>query len=165
MKLSRFILGAMALAALSGSLAAATNAVTVKAADVNAVVSAPDKVTAAEALPITIDIAVAPGWHIYGKGVSGEYLPTEISVDPELIAKQDWAFPPPKKVLFKALGETLPVYAGVFRASGELQLKPDLKPGDYQLHGALKFQECNDSICKLPQTAQFVLPVTVAAKK
>jgi len=53
----------------------------------------------------------------------------------------------------------------LFRADGELQMKSDLKPGDYQLRGALKFQECNDTICKLPQTAQFVLPVTVSARK
>jgi hypothetical protein len=33
--------------------------------------------------------------------------------------------------------------------------------GEHKLAGELKFQECNDQICKLPQTVRFEIPLTI----
>ncbi len=112
-------------------------------------------------LGVTIEIAVAPGWHIYGRPLPKEYVPTTVTFDPDLIAKQSIDFPAAVPTKFEALGETIPVYTGRFRATGTILLKLGLKPGDYKLGGTLKFQECSDTICKMPQAAAFELPLKI----
>ena len=42
-------------------------------------------------------------------------------------------------------------------------LKNKVPSGDLKLAGTLSFQECNDSICKLPQTVRFEVPIKVDA--
>lgn len=44
---------------------------------------------------------------------------------------------------------------------GNVVLKQKLNPGNYKLGGTIEFQECNDSICKIPQSARFELPLTI----
>jgi hypothetical protein len=78
------------------------------------------------------------------------------------VAKQSFNFPKPQMMSFATLGETLPVYQGNLHAGGKLLLRPDLKPGDYQLTGKVDFQECSDSICKIPQSLAFAIPLTIA---
>jgi DsbC/DsbD-like thiol-disulfide interchange protein len=113
---------------------------------------------------ITTHFAVAPGWHIYGAPLpAGEDLtPTSLSFAKDLAAHQSVTMPPPTPLRFEALGETLPVYQGDFTSSAELQLKPDLKPGPQTISGTLRFQECNDSLCKMPRTVEFTLPLQIS---
>jgi DsbC/DsbD-like thiol-disulfide interchange protein len=113
---------------------------------------------------LTAHFAVAPGWHIYGAPLPpGEDLtPTSLSFGPDLAARQSVKMPPPTPLHFAALGETLPVYQGDFTSSAELQLKPDLKPGPQTITGTLRFQECNDSLCKMPRTVNFTLPLQIS---
>jgi Disulphide bond corrector protein DsbC len=113
---------------------------------------------------ITAHFAIAPGWHIYGAPLpAGEDLtPTSLSFGEDLAAHQSVTMPPPTQLRFEALGETLPVYQGDFTSSAELQLKPDLKPGPQTVSGTLRFQECNDSLCKMPRTVEFTLPLQIS---
>jgi hypothetical protein len=113
---------------------------------------------------LTAHFAVAPGWHIYGAPLpAGEDLtPTSLSFGPELAARQSVKMPLPTPLHFAALGETLPVYQGDFTSSVELQLKPGLKPGPQTITGTLRFQECNDSLCKMPRTVNFTLPLQIS---
>ena len=63
------------------------------------------------------------------------------------------------------------MYEGEFRATGYVLLKQKLPAGEQMLKGTLNFQECNDKICKLPQSVRFQIPIKVdpyvpaAAKK
>src|SRR5271154_3656912 len=88
-----------------------------------------------------VHFSVAPGWHIYGAPLPpGEDLTsTAIAFDDRIAAHQSIAMPPPAPLRFAALNETLPVYQGDFAAAGQLQLKPDLKPGPQMLNGTLSF--------------------------
>lgn len=70
-------------------------------------------------------------------------------------------FPTPSKVSFPELGETLPVFADAFRATGRILVRSGLKPGAYELKGRLNFQECSNQICKIPVFANFVIPFTI----
>jgi hypothetical protein len=56
-----------------------------------------------------------------------------------------------------ALGETLPVYSGSFRAIGTLLLKFPLPEGRLALPGRLAFQQCSNTVCEAPETMPFDL--------
>lgn len=112
-------------------------------------------------LGLAIKFALKPGWHVYGEPLPSNYIVTSVSFDPELVAHQSIDFPRARPLKLKVLGETLPVYEGEFQAPGRLLLKPDLKPGQYKLGGTLRFQACNDEVCKLPEKVAFQLPLTI----
>jgi len=112
-------------------------------------------------LAVAADFAIQPGWHIYGQPLPKGYVPTAISFENAMVAQQSFDFPKPTPIKFVALGETLPAYTGDFKAIGKVLLREKLPAGEHQLAGKLKFQECNDQICKLPQTVGFEIPLTI----
>jgi len=122
-----------------------------------------DHVVPGQELGVAADFSIAPGWHIYGQPLPPNYTGTSIEFDGDVVASQAFEFPTPEKVTFKALGETLPVYKGDFRAKGKILVRSGLKPGEYQLKGKLKFQECSTDICRIPQWVVFELPLRIEA--
>jgi hypothetical protein len=166
--------GGLALPDDSGGAPAAANAVAIvpvkdgvdlHADDLKAAIRlASPSAAAGGKVALTAQFAVAPGWHVYGAPLPpGEDLtPTSLSFGSELAAQQSVTMPPPTPMHFEALGETLPVYQGDFTSSAELQLKPDLKPGPQNITGRLRFQECNNSLCKMPRTVDFTLPLQIS---
>lgn len=120
-----------------------------------------DHAVAGQEIGVAADFSIAKGWHIYGQPLPTSYTPTAIVFDSDCVAKQSFAYPDPQKVAFPELGETLPVYAGSFRAKGRILVRSGLKPGDYKLKGTLSFQECSDQICKIPQSVTFEIPLRV----
>jgi cytochrome c biogenesis DsbD-like protein len=134
----------------------------VRADDVEAVVQlSAIKAFAGQELGIAVDFHVKPPWHVYGEPLPQNYTATSLRFDDAGVSRQSLTFPKPQPVTIASLGETLPVYTGSFRAAGALVLKRNLKPGDHQLSGALRFQECNSEICKLPRTVDFTLPIAI----
>jgi DsbC/DsbD-like thiol-disulfide interchange protein len=139
-------------------------AATVRAGDVEAIIKpAVRQAAPGQDIPVSADFTIGSGWHIYGKPISTDYVATTVTFDNGLLAKQSMDFPKPEMVKFEALGQTLPVYKGSMHAGGNIKLRPDLKPGDYQLAGKVEFQECSDNICKMPQSLSFEIPITVAS--
>jgi DsbC/DsbD-like thiol-disulfide interchange protein len=152
-------------AANSVAIAPVKNGIDVHADEVKAAIRLDKAVApAGGTVEVTAQFAVAPGWHLYGAPLPpGEDLtPTSLSFGQELTASQSLTMPPPAQMRFEALGETLPVYTGDFTSAARLQLKPDLKPGPQTLSGELRFQECNDALCKMPRTVQFAIPLQIS---
>jgi Disulphide bond corrector protein DsbC len=112
-------------------------------------------------LAVAANFAIKPGWHIYGQPLPKGYVPTAISFDNAMVAQQSFEFPKPTPIKFVALGETLPAYTGDFKAIGKVLLRKKLPAGEHKLAGELKFQECNDQICKMPQTVRFAIPLGI----
>jgi DsbC/DsbD-like thiol-disulfide interchange protein len=132
-------------------------------ADVSAKVATSNaQASSGQQLEVTVDFGVAPGWHIYGEPLPPDYTPTKVKFDTDLIESQSLKFPPPVPLRFAALDQTFPVYHGKFQVAGNVVLKPKLSPGNYKLGGTIEFQECNDNMCKMPQSAHFELPLTIA---
>jgi DsbC/DsbD-like thiol-disulfide interchange protein len=157
-------LGAIASAAARAALTAGGTPVVVQAGNVEARITlAADRSSGGQQLGVAVDFAVAPGWHIYGEPLpAGEGLtPTSIKFDSELVARQKIDLPKPTPLRFEALNETYPVYQGSFKAAGNIVLTQKLKAGDYSISGTLNFQECNDAICKMPQSVRFALPIKI----
>jgi hypothetical protein len=42
-------------------------------------------------------------------------------------------------------------------------MRSGLNPGHRELKGKLKFQECSNQICKIPQSVAFEIPFTIDA--
>jgi DsbC/DsbD-like thiol-disulfide interchange protein len=112
-------------------------------------------------LGVAVEFAINSGWHIYGEPLPSNYTPVAITFDADLVTSQNIALPAATPVEFKELGETLPVYSGELKASGKVLLKQKLKAGDYKLGGTIQFQECSDTVCKIPQRIRFELPLRI----
>ncbi len=152
--------------ARAASISFHSTPVTVQAGDVRArIVLAADRSPSRHQLNVAVDFEIAPGWHIYGEPLpDGEGLtPTSIRFDSELLVEQTVKLPKPIPLRFAALNETYPVYTGNFKAIGTILLSQKIKPGDYSIPGTLSFQQCNDTMCKMPQTVHFELPITIGA--
>jgi DsbC/DsbD-like thiol-disulfide interchange protein len=131
-------------------------------ADVSAKIATSDaQASSGQQLGVTVDFGVAPGWHIYGEPLPPDYTTTKVKFDDALVEHQSLKFPPPTPLRFAALDQTFPVYHGNFQVVGNVLLKPKLNPGNYKLSGTIEFQECNDNMCKMPQSARFELPLTI----
>ena len=136
--------------------------VSLAAGDIRIVITpSTDHAAAGQEIGVAADFSIAEGWHIYGQPLPANYTPTTIVFDGDFVAKQSFEYPDPKNVAFPELGETLPVYAGSFRAKGRILVRSGLKPGDYKLKGTLTFQECSNQICKIPQSATFEIPFRI----
>jgi DsbC/DsbD-like thiol-disulfide interchange protein len=161
-------LGASVCLAAPAGFAASQRAgvATAQGEDVQATIAvSPAKATPGKRLGVTVNIKIAPGWHIYGQPLPENYVPTTFRFDKTLLANQSIELPKPTPVNFKGLGETLNVYQGDVTARGTIVLKDGLKPGNYRIGGEFKYQECNNLICKMPQALKFEVPVTVAAAR
>lgn len=148
----------------SADVAASAAPVVVQADNVEAQIAlSTEHAAGGHQIGVAIEIAVAPGWHIYGEPLpAGEGLtPTSIKFDGDLVAQQNLKLPKPTPLRFDTLNETYPVYQGSFKAAGDIVLARKLKPGDYSITGTLNFQECNDAICKMPQSVHFALPIKI----
>lgn len=138
------------------------NGLTINAGDVRGTITiSSERAVPGRQLGVKAEFEIPAGWHIYGQPLPSNYIATSVEFDPETVSAQSFDFPKATAVEFKSLGETLPVYSGAVRAFGRILIKSNLKPGEYKLKGTLRFQECNDQICKLPQKIAFEIPLTI----
>lgn len=95
---------------------------------------------------------VKPGFHINDHKPSLEYLiPTELTVDPlKQIAVVKTIYPKGQLKKFKFADSPLSVYEGTFLVGVLLKVAPSTPPGNYSLHGHLKYQACNEEACFPP---------------
>ena len=107
------------------------------------------------------NFALQAGWHIYGEPVPEAYTPVSITFHDPRVVQQSVHFPEAAPLNIPALGETLPVYSGSFRALGSLLLKFPLDSGEITLSGELRFQQCSDTVCEPPEALPFQLAITL----
>jgi DsbC/DsbD-like thiol-disulfide interchange protein len=123
------------------------------------------RVFSGQAIGVVVDFEIAPGWHVYGKPLPEEYTGTDVIFDDDLLSGQSLIFPKPRPVKFELLGETLPVYQGRFRAAGNIIVRTTVTPGLHRLSGTLSFQECNNSLCKMPRQLRFEIPLWIDSQR
>ncbi len=145
-------------------VAADARGIAINADDIRATIRiSSDRAVPGRELGVSAEFEIPSGWHIYGQPLPDNYVATALEFEPETVSAQSFDFPKATPVEFKSLGETLPVYSGTMRAFGRVVIKSGLKPGEYKLKGTLRFQECSDQICKLPQKVAFEIPITIDA--
>ncbi|MAG37374.1 MAG: hypothetical protein CL878_14160 [Dehalococcoidia bacterium] len=110
-----------------------------------------------QVVTLTVELAIAAGYHLYGQPLPEGYVATELVVDaPPDVAVGEVTYPSPTPFQFAALGEVLPAYAGqvVLKAPIFSRQREDF---DLQMH--LRYQACDDHECLLPEQLDIALPV------
>jgi DsbC/DsbD-like thiol-disulfide interchange protein len=120
-----------------------------------------DHAAPGQEIGVVAEFTLSPGWHTYGAPLPENYTPTTLAFDTANVAKQSVVFPQAKMMTLSVLKETLPVYTGSFAAQGSILIKAGLNSGEQKIKGTLAFQECNDSICRLPEKLTFEIPFKV----
>ena len=129
-----------------------------------------ERVAAGETFSVTLDLAPAPGIHVYAPTVV-DYKPIAFTVGPQpgLIVRRV-AYPQAEKYVYAPLKQTIDVYQKPFRVVQELALdgsaagRAALKgTSTLTVKGTLNYQACDEKICYPPRTVP--MQWTVAIKE
>jgi len=105
----------------------------------------------------TLEMVVAPGWHVNSHAPRDEFLvPTSLALSPPAgvsVGEIAWPKPVEKALAFSA-GKTMLLYEGTVRISAPLS--GTAAAGAPPLKGMLRYQACNDSTCLPPRTLDLV---------
>jgi hypothetical protein len=112
---------------------------------------------------ITFNFRVESGFHINSNKPSAEYLiPTTLKLDPPtdlMVGKI--TYPPGQDMSFAfSPSEKLNVYTGEFSVSASVRALSSVLYGQYEFHGNLRYQACDNAACYPPKN----LPVRFAVK-
>jgi uncharacterized protein YyaL (SSP411 family) len=119
---------------------------------------------------VIVTIAIKPGWHIYANptGVA-ELNPTTLELDPgsrKTVTMKQPAFPDGvRKVLASSGKEMVSLFENDVQIRAACVVSKDAKPGPVVLKFRLKYQACNDSLCRAQQTLEVPLALSVANDK
>ncbi len=142
---------------------AGANAIHLKSGHVEIVIGLSSREAfAGQELGLIAEFSIAPGWHIYGAPAPAGYTSTAVRFETHHVAGYSFKFPSPQVKRFEALGETIAVHYGNFKAVGRVLLKFPLQPADYTLAGTIDLQQCSDTECEGPQIIRFQLPIKIA---
>jgi hypothetical protein len=112
---------------------------------------------------VDLHFRVAPGFHVNSNTPSEEYLiPTALKLDvPTDIVIGKIIYPPGEDASFAfAPDQKLNVYSGDFTLSVLVRPLAGVLPGQYRVHGQLKYQACDNRSCYPPKQ----LPVEFGVK-
>lgn len=90
---------------------------------------------------LTLEAKLGPGLHVYAPGAPEDFIPVSWTVDGVKAGAAIW---PP--------GDKKAQYSGVFQASREITLPPQLKNEELLVKGTFRYQSCTDKICYPPET-------------
>jgi DsbC/DsbD-like thiol-disulfide interchange protein len=134
---------------------------TVQAKHLKLSYSASDSVVSAgNRISLLLNVELEPGMHVYAPGVADEYIPVDWKLPESAgLLAHPVAYPPPVKLRFAVIEETLPVYQGSFRLLRDLtigqaqEIGPLAGPdGKLSVDGSFRYQACDDKQCFPPQT-------------
>jgi len=119
--------------------------------------------TRGQANIINFNFRVQSGFHINSNKPSAEYLiPTTLRLDPPtdlMVGKI--TYPPGEEMSFAfAPSEKLSVYSGEFTVSASVKPLSSVLYGQYEFHGTLRYQACDNAACYPPKN----LPVRFQVK-
>ena len=110
-----------------------------------------------------VQLAIDEKWHVYGNQLKNEnYIPTRIVLEKnDRFAIAKTSYPTPNQLNSELLEETTPIYEGspIFRSA--LVAKSDAEPGPTEIVFAIRFQACDDMICKQPVDIKLKIPVSI----
>jgi uncharacterized protein YyaL (SSP411 family) len=120
--------------------------------------------------PVIVKIAIKPGWHIYANptGVA-ELNPTTLEVHPEsqkIVRIERTAYPDGvRKVLASSGKEKVALFEKEIEVRAVCVVSKDAKPGSVVLKFQLRYQACNDSLCRAPQMMEVPMALIVGSEE
>lgn len=121
------------------------------------------KVTRGKANTVELQFHVSSGFHVNSNKPSAEYLiPTVLKLDaPTDIVLGRITYPEGQEMSFAfAPNEKLSVYSREFDLAVMVRPLASVLPGDYEFHGQLRYQACDNAACYPPKQ----LPVRFEVK-
>jgi hypothetical protein len=121
------------------------------------------KVTRGRPNTVELQFHVSSGFHVNSNQPSAEYLiPTVLKLDaPTDIVLGRITYPAGQEMSFAfAPNEKLSVYSGEFDLEVMVRPLASVLPGDYEFHGQLRYQACDNAACYPPKQ----LPVRFEVK-
>lgn len=105
---------------------------------------------------LTVELEIAPEWHVYGEPISEGCSPLAISVAPiDGLTVGATHGPEPRPFRLEGLDEQFVVYEG--RAVFSVPLTFDKKPGDLELAVSVHYQACSATECLPPDSLELAL--------
>lgn len=117
---------------------------------------------------IPLTFRVAQGFHINSNRPSAEYLiPTTLRLDPPtdlMVGKITYPAGEDRSFAF-APSEKLNVYSGQFTVSVSVRPLASVLAGEYEFHGNLRYQACDNAACYPPKNLALRFAVKVVKPK
>jgi thioredoxin:protein disulfide reductase len=114
--------------------------------------------------PLDIVLRVNRGFHINSHQPNDELLlPTVVHLDPpEGIVILDIAYPEAEELALPFAGkDKLSVYSGTFEVTAEVRVPKSAALGTQRVHGAVRYQACDNRQCFPPKTTLLEFDVKV----
>src|SRR5262245_16732977 len=108
-------------------------------------------------------VTIEPEWHVNSNKPTFDYLiPTVLTLELPAGWTQDKVhYPPAEMQRFAFAEQPLAVYDGDVVIVADLKVPAGAAAGPYPIHGALRYQACNDSQCLPPVTAKAEIQLAV----
>jgi hypothetical protein len=119
-----------------------------------------------DSLYFAVQVALPSGWHINSDAPPDSFLvATTVQVAAQGMAFLSPQFPKPERVFSPAMGDTLPLFSGVFEVHVPAHWLPGLKaPNTPNTRVTLHYQACNDSMCLPPKDVTAELAAGIAER-
>jgi hypothetical protein len=122
----------------------------------------PDILRPGQEFVVSVGVRIAPGYHIQGPGpAKGPFQPTaiELEIPDGSVAVGDWKQPAPGVT---RSGEFIYTDSVIFERRCRASLNAGTEP--LSIAATLRFQACNDEVCRPPATLNLVARVRIAEK-
>ena len=115
-------------------------------------------------LGLHLDLAIAPGWHIYAPGVGADYtaLTIEVQSTPDGVHTGQVVWPQATPFRIEGLDESFVVYEGALSITMPLEFTIPRNSGGCRLDINVRFQTCNATECLPPNAIALALVVPEA---
>ena len=111
-------------------------------------------------LTLTVELAIAPGLHVYAGPVPPGLTPLSVDIEPiEGLTVGPVSWPAPRPLEIPELGEGVWVHEGTVRGTLPLTFTAVPGGGDRVLGVTVRYQACNDSSCLVPSSIRLQVPV------
>jgi thiol-disulfide isomerase/thioredoxin len=118
-----------------------------------------------ESTHVVVSVQLAPGWHVNSHEPGLDFLiPTKLDFElPEGIRARDIMYPEPVSRRLRFAGDReLRVYEGAFTIRATLSYE-SAAAAPKALMALLRYQACNDTVCKRPSILRIPIEVKIAA--
>lgn len=109
-------------------------------------------------LHLVVELAIAPGIHVYGQPIPAGYVPLTLEVEPIAgMTVGSVQLPPTRPFQIEGLEEQFQVVQGQARLSVPLTFREE--GPDLTVRGRIRYQACDETTCWPPTEWTFTLPL------
>ncbi len=115
-------------------------------------------------LLLTVELAIAPGFHVYGNPIPPGYMPLSVAVAPiPGLDLRPIRWPSPLPFRLDGIDEKFWVHEGTVRASLPFAFTAPPGGGDHVIRATVRYQTCSASTCHPPTAVELEMRVREAA--